>query len=429
MEGATISPYPQVDGGSMVGAVSGDAAVARRHDPVINRRSVLIVSWLVVVLVSLVRIYQIHQSTLYGGDTYIVWESARAFVHHRDHWAGYAYPPSSLLFVWPMGLLSFRVVRVLTLGVECVATFLSVVALVWMVKGTVKTLALPVLVVLVELFFPMFHTLAEMNFTFVIFVMFVGTLWFARDDRWEIAGVVLGCSIAIKPLLGPVVLAFILAAKWRGVIWSIGLPLVLNALVLPFIKDPATLLHNILGTYSQNATNPTIISIAGIGSLYHVPDVLIRLAQLVVILFGIGVLWLLSTRRQDRTTFDAIVEASTIGILVECLAFTFAWDLYLILLIPLAIAALDPKSLGRNPLLWIALILMAVNVVYGVPPGQELAYNRGQDLRMCLAMVLALVSLVPLPALVPRWDGGHGNMASPGIRRRPRGRAVVGPEA
>jgi len=413
----------------MVGAISGDLTGPGRRESTINRRSVLIVSWVVVVLVSLVRIYQIHQSPLYGGDTYIVWESARAFILHRDHWAGYAYPPSSLLFVWPMGLLPFRVVRVLTLGVECVATFLSVVAMVWMVKGTVKTLALPVFVVLVELFFPMFHTLAQMNFTFVVLPFFVGSLWFVRADRWEIGGAVLGCSIAIKPLLGPVVLAFILAAKWRGVIWSIGLPLVLNFLAIPFIKDPATLLHNILGTYSQNISNPAIISLSGIGSLYHVPDLLIRLGQLAVVLFGIGVLWLLSTGRQDRTTFDAIVEASTVGILVECLVFTFAWDFYLILLIPLAIAALDVKSLGRNPLLWIALILMAVNVVYGVPPGQELAYNRGQDLRMCLAMVLALVSLVPLPALVPRWDGGHGNMASPGIRRRPRGRAVVGPEA
>jgi arabinofuranan 3-O-arabinosyltransferase len=317
---------------------------------------------------------------------------------------------------------------VLTLGVECVATFLSIVALVWMIKGTVKTLVLPMFVVLSELFFPMFHTLAEMNFTFVVLVLFIGTLWFVRADRWEIAGAVLGCSIAIKPLLGPVVLAFILAAKWRGVIWSMAVPIVLNILALPFIKDPGALIHNILGTYSQNTTNPTIISLSGIGSIYHVPDLLIRLAQLVVVLFGIGLLWLLTTRRRERTTFDAIVEASTVGILVECLVFTFAWDLYLILLIPLAVAALNARSLGRNPLFWIALALMAVNVVYGVPPGQELVYNRGQDLRMCLAMIVALLSLVPVRVLVPGWDGGRRAAAPPSRRWRPSSRAIAGPE-
>ena len=70
-------------------------------------------------------------------------------------------------------------------------------------------------------FFPVTHLLQEQNLTMVLLPLYVGSLWFAKRERWTWCGAVLGLSLALKPLMLPMIIPLLMARKWRqrGSLW------------------------------------------------------------------------------------------------------------------------------------------------------------------------------------------------------------------
>ena len=91
--------------------ITGDCTPDRRREVGQGSHWVDWTLWVLAVAFVLERLLEVHRSGSYGADFGVVWNSAKNFLHHGSHWSGYAYPPSSLLFVWPVALVPFRLAR------------------------------------------------------------------------------------------------------------------------------------------------------------------------------------------------------------------------------------------------------------------------------------------------------------------------------
>ncbi|MDG4531412.1 glycosyltransferase 87 family protein [Streptomyces sp. AV19] len=74
------------------------------------------------------------------------------------------------------------------------------------------------------------------NWTAASVVAFPAALLLALRGRWSAAGAVVGAAIALKPMLVPLLLLFVLARRWRALAWAVALPSVISsaaALAMP----------------------------------------------------------------------------------------------------------------------------------------------------------------------------------------------------
>ncbi|WP_053161408.1 glycosyltransferase 87 family protein [Streptomyces caatingaensis] len=74
------------------------------------------------------------------------------------------------------------------------------------------------------------------NWTAASVVAYPAALLLALRGRWSAAGAVVGAAIALKPMLVPLLLLFVLARRWRALAWAVGLPVAVSvaaALAMP----------------------------------------------------------------------------------------------------------------------------------------------------------------------------------------------------
>jgi arabinofuranan 3-O-arabinosyltransferase len=361
-----------------------------------DRRTVTVALWVVAVGFAAERLHEIHAWIGYGADFTIVWHAAHNFLHHGTDWSGYVYPPSSLLVVWPVALVPLRVARAGMFPVTVLLIAGSAVASLRMVApGRLGARNWALCVIALAAFFPDIHLAEEMNLTSVILGLYVLALWLLSRGRWATSGAVLGLSLAIKPLLFPMLIPLILARKWKALAWAVAIPVVANAIAVPLVRNPGGMIRDILQTFSSVAAVPDIESVAGVGSIIHAPSAVVLGVRAVTVVLGVAAVWLVYRRRSHELDgVVAFIELTSVGLLVQFLAFTISWDFYLVLLIPLAALVRVPGSAGRPVLLWVAFLLVGIHVVYVPPSVNQVAAFRGEDLRACLGMLLALVTLL-----------------------------------
>ncbi|MFD0383765.1 glycosyltransferase 87 family protein [Streptomyces stramineus] len=101
------------------------------------------------------------------------------------------------------------------------------------------------------LFLPFYGIVHLGNWTVLSVVAFPAALLLARQGRWCGAAVVIGAAVALKPMLVPVLLLFVLARQWRALAWAVGVPVAVSlaaAVALPrpelfFTRTLPFLLH------------------------------------------------------------------------------------------------------------------------------------------------------------------------------------------
>ncbi|MFI1973044.1 hypothetical protein BLA24_19285 [Streptomyces cinnamoneus] len=161
-----------------------------------------------------------------GIDNEVVVRAARTLLEGGSPYADkrFLYLPGAVFAALPQTLCSERV---LFYGVPVVTGLLvavgAVVALRIFGVRADSRLAAGVAVGL-ALFLP-FHSLTTLgNWTAASVVAFPAALLAARHGRWGAAGAVTGAAIALKPMLVPLLLLFVLARQWRGLAWAVGIP-------------------------------------------------------------------------------------------------------------------------------------------------------------------------------------------------------------
>jgi hypothetical protein len=135
----------------------------------------------------------------------------REFYAQEGEYTAFFYPPSFLLFVWPLGAMAYF---------PALAAWLALTGTAWLaaVRGWFRALGLKgPSVVLVTAFPPAIITLTHGQTSFLLGALLGGGLLLVRQRPWS-AGVLIGLA-TIKPQLGLLVpVALLASGQWRTII-------------------------------------------------------------------------------------------------------------------------------------------------------------------------------------------------------------------
>ena len=125
------------------------------------------------------------------------------------------------------------------------------------------------------------------------------------------AGVAIGLTLVVKPVLAPLLLLPLLNRQWRALVTAFAVPVVFNAGRVAAGQRPDELRHangalHLLGTRDYFNS-----SIQGNGIYYGLPMWLILLLRIVFTVLAIGSLWLLY--RYYRHPRPAVLDADVVG--------------------------------------------------------------------------------------------------------------------
>jgi arabinofuranan 3-O-arabinosyltransferase len=229
-----------------------------------------------------------------------------------------------------------------------------------------------------------------------------GFLLAERRRRWVLAGILLGLSLALKPVLVLLLLLPLLRRGWSTLGWALSVPLVLNVLGLALVPVRSDFLAvtvpNLLG--GRESYNS---SLWAVGTYFGVPGWAILGARLLVLVLAGVAVWRL---RLLQDTALRLATSYGVLLLATCLASSLSQGYYSLFLLPLLAAAVRAGSAMRTPVAWVSVWLFAAQdswALLGHPESSE-AFR---VYRYPLGWAVLLVVLVAwtLRRVPPeRWD-------------------------
>lgn len=276
-------------------------------------------------------------------DLLPVWTAVRALLDHHPPYEVrlFVYPPSLLLLAIPLGLIPFAKARLLFLLLDAAAILLAGALCLRIFNLDWRSRAGGVMLLVLAIYLPVRDTLTVDNVNGLILAGEAGMLLAASRRRWALAGILLGCTLAVKPVLLPLLLLPLLYRQWKAIAWAIALPVVLSLLALPFIVDSGQFLSRTVPfLLNGNAAEYRMynVSLSGSVAMLGLP-VVIALALRLVVLAIVGVLlWRCWRTRSDESL--RLVELASLLLLAAFLAFSFSWGYYAIYLLPLLVPLL-----------------------------------------------------------------------------------------
>jgi arabinofuranan 3-O-arabinosyltransferase len=282
-----------------------------------------------------------------GGDLVPVLRAAHAFVHGRAPYDvdAFVYPPSALVLFAPLGVVGLRAGRLLFHLADAAA----VVAAVWLLLRYARVrLGSPVAPAIVFAAFittPVRSTLGLDNVNGLVLLAEVVTLVLLRRGRPVAAGVAFGLGLAVKPVLAPVLVLFLVDRRVRTVVASVAVPCVLSLVALAFTTDLGGFVRDVVpfllrGNYDANYLINT--SLRGAVRILELPSALSYPVRIAAAVAGAAVL--VAHRRTNPPDDHRLVEAIGIVMATTFLVFSFSWAYYCIYLLPVFAVLADERS-------------------------------------------------------------------------------------
>jgi arabinofuranan 3-O-arabinosyltransferase len=332
-----------------------------------------------------------------GYDTAPLWRAVHALLTggtvYTEKGAGdFLYPPSALLMLSPLGALNLswagRVFFVVDLATILVASaiLLNVFGLQWRgLPGAFTLLG-------ISLVWPVLFTLDAGNVNGPLVLGMALFLFTASRGRWSTAGMWLGLTLALKPLLAPLLIVLMLYRRWKAIAIAVAIPVGLSGLVV--LAAPATRHFfdrtlSLLFRGQNQEIQDASIAIASVAERFSIPDSVTTAIQLAVLSATGALLWR-RWRSQDKAEPRRLVELCSIALVGAFLTSTFAFPHYGIFLLPLAVSIADPLSPYRDWLTWGALFCIASPISWQL----DLLPERMNDVlaeRFTFALLLLLV--------------------------------------
>ncbi|WP_319942508.1 glycosyltransferase family 87 protein [Nocardia aurantia] len=265
----------------------------------------------------------------------------------------YLYPPSGTLMIAPLALLDPEKSKWCFVALNALALVLAWYLLLRLFRLSIKSVAAPLLLVLMFSSETVINTLAFGNVNGcllaaeVIFLMLV----LRRRDLW--AGVAMGLTIAVKPTLAPLLLIPLLRGQWKVFITALGVPAVLMAAAWPLIKDPMDFVHRTVPYIfaSRDYFNSAIVGNAG---YYGLPVWLTWSMRIVMGVLVLISLWLLYRYyRSDELFF--VTTMSGVLLIASWLLPSLGQQYYSMLVFPFLMSVALRNSVLRNWPAWLAI--------------------------------------------------------------------------
>jgi arabinofuranan 3-O-arabinosyltransferase len=332
-----------------------------------------------------------------GYDTAPLTKAVHAFLNGGQVYTGrgagdFLYPPSALLLLLPLGALSiawagrlFFVVDLATILCAS-ALLLHVFGLRW--RGPAGAITLFGL----SLAWPVIFTLDAGNVNGPVLLGLAGFLLATSRGRWLAAGACLGLTLALKPILVPVLLVVALYRRWKTLGIAVGIPVGLSALVILAVPSTRSFVDTTLPMllHGQNAQiQEASIALRSAAARLSVPDAATHVVEVVVALITLALLW----RRWGGSRIEPrrLVELTTIALVGGFLLSTFAFPHYGIFLLPFAISLADPSSPHRHWLAAAALFCIGTRQGWGL---NHLPHRVNEILAQRFTLALLVLLLV-----------------------------------
>jgi len=270
----------------------------------------------------------------------------------------YLYPPGGTLIMAPFGYLPVDASRYWFITFNTIAIIIAACLLVRLFKFSLASVALPALLVAMFCTESVVNTLVFGNINGCVLLLEV--LFFRwlldgqrRHEWW--AGVAIGLSLVVKPLLGPLLLLPLLNRQWRAVAAAIIVPLVFNAAAWPLISDPMNFVTRTLPYILLQTRDYFNSSIQGNGIYYGLPMWLILLLRIAFLALAIGSLWLLYRYYRTRDPLFWMATSSGVLLIASYLVLSLGQGYYSMMLFPFLMTVVLPNSVIRNWPAWLAI--------------------------------------------------------------------------
>ncbi|CAM4340187.1 Alpha-(1-_3)-arabinofuranosyltransferase [Mycobacterium basiliense] len=271
----------------------------------------------------------------------------------------YLYPPGGTLLMAPFGYLPFAPSRYLFILINTVAILVAWYLLLRMFNYTLASVAAPALLLAMFCTETVTNTLVFTNINGCILLLEVLFLrWLLAGSKadgiryqWW-AGLAIGLTLVLKPLLGPLLLLPLLNRQWRVLTGAIAVPVVINLAALPLLSHPMDFftrtLPYILGTRDYFNS-----SIEGNGVYFGLPTWLILFLRLLFTAIAVGSLWLLYRYYRTRDPLFWLTTSSGVLLLWSWLVMSLAQGYYSMMLFPFLMTVVLPNSVIRNWPAWL----------------------------------------------------------------------------
>ena len=322
------------------------------------RSAAIAVLWLLALGACAHLVVRSYAADRYVIDFHVLQDGATRFWDggsvYSDPW--FLLTPSGLLAMLPFGLLGpgagFAVWNTLSIcavaaGIVCALRFVGA-------PLTGPAAAATTLVVCLSESLTSTLLLGNLNNSLLL-ALGAGFLLADLRGRTVLAGVLLGASLALKPVLVLLLLIPLLRRRWPTLCWAVSVPLLLNVVglaLLPSASDFFTVTVPQLLQGRRTWNN----SLWSMGMHFGLPEWSIVASRvLVLVLMGIAV-WRL------RLVEDAVLRsATTYGVLSlgTFMASSLSQAYYSVLLVPLLVTVVRAGSAVRTPAAWVAVYLFA----------------------------------------------------------------------
>jgi arabinofuranan 3-O-arabinosyltransferase len=274
----------------------------------------------------------------------------------------FLYPPSSIPFVLPETLLDaaflrhispFIVGSFLLIGwVACLKTF--EVGL-WSWLGTLPMGA-------ATFFLPANGMASLGSWTAPVAAASGVAILLMSRQRWIAAAIVIGISIAVKPMLMPFAFIFVLTRRWKSLAVAAVIPIAICAAMIPFIPNPELFFTKTIPFIVGGQDSYTVIhdsSLPVVLPRLGIPDPIItsvRVFTAVTCLSAAILRW-----RSPGDLRLRIVEVSGILMIGTFLISTPAFPHYAMIVVPALVASVVVVgSVARRSWFWLALLPLTV---------------------------------------------------------------------
>jgi arabinofuranan 3-O-arabinosyltransferase len=312
----------------------------------------------------------IHRSYVLVFNRYITDDFApvyRAVINFKFNWdiynehfdhvdPHYLYPPGGTLIMAPFGYLPEVASRNWFIFFNTVAIILAGYFLLRLFNYTITSVAAPALLLAMFCTESVTNTLVFGNINGVMLLLEV--LFFRwlldgnRSHEWW-AGVSIGLTLVVKPLLAPLLLLPLLNRQWRALVTAFAMPVVFNLAAWPLISDPMNFVTRTV-PYILSTRDYFNSSILGNGIYYGLPMWLIMALRVAFVVLGAVSLWLLYRYYRARDPFFWMLTSSGVLLTTSWLVLSLGQGYYSIALFPFLMTVVLPNSVIRNWVAWLA---------------------------------------------------------------------------
>ncbi|WP_412457804.1 arabinofuranan 3-O-arabinosyltransferase [Mycolicibacterium elephantis] len=352
----------------MYGALVRDlvlAAFRPRTSPPSTASVLRSVLWPIAILAVIHRSYVLATNGYITDDFGPVYRAMVAFKMGQDIYNAqfdhvdphYLYPPGGTLIMAPFGYLPVEASRYWFIFFNTLAIVLAAYFLLRLFKFTLASVAAPALLLAMFCTESVTNTLVFGNINGVLLLLEV--LFFrwlldgVRSHEWW-AGVAIGLTLVVKPLLAPLLLLPLLNRQWRSLVTAFAVPVVFNVAAWPLISDPMNFVTRTL-PYIMSTRDYFNSSILGNGVYYGLPMWLIMLLRITFVVLGAISLWLLYRYYRTRDQMFWMLTSSGVLLITSWLVLSLGQGYYSMMLFPFLMTVVLPNSVLRNWPAWLGI--------------------------------------------------------------------------